>query len=260
MVDIPDEPLELSGVRNFRWPTQKGAMVLDVVPNGPLDEAGVGVADIVFDVGGTRVESAAEALDVIRNLKVGEETDVRFYHSTTAKGRMRWSRKRVKADVVSYGRMLSALFPKSIDKATGAVSYYPVSRDRTKLGRKTTMCGWVSEAGGKAIPMMYLEYFANDWLFIEQAIFVTDGPGRFPVEFDRRMERDNKGGRIWEWGSAPGGKGTDVDAAIKAISTANVTSVVLMGDTYRKEITPSREDLQLLIYAQQFATMKNMKN
>ena len=40
------------------------------------------------------------------------------------------------------------------------------------------------------------QYYANDWLFIKNATFLVDGQ---TASFAPDMERDNSGGKIWEW-------------------------------------------------------------
>ena len=42
-----------------------------------------------------------------------------------------------------------------------------------------------------------IQYYADDWLFIEYMSFTIDGtPYKF---FPSKVERDNDGGKIWEW-------------------------------------------------------------
>jgi S1-C subfamily serine protease len=57
-------------------PVSEGAAVLDVVPNGPADDAGIRVGDIIVSFDGTPVADSAALGDAIRTHSPGDEVSI----------------------------------------------------------------------------------------------------------------------------------------------------------------------------------------
>lgn len=85
-----------------------------------------------------------------------------------------------------------------------------------------------------------MQYAADDWLFINKAIFLVDGE-TFPVTGN--WERDNSGGQIWEWIDMP------VEESgiplLQLIANSKTTKLRYEGNQYRndREITNKEKDI-----------------
>ena len=47
-------------------------------------------------------------------------------------------------------------------------------------------------------PRLVIQYHADDWLFIESYEILTDN-NKYEIKLSRAADRDNDGGKIWEW-------------------------------------------------------------
>ena len=84
-----------------------------------------------------------------------------------------------------------------------------------------------------------LQYESDDWLFIRNCIFNIDGDN---IEFvPHKMERDNEGGRIWEWFDESVGRNNI--GLIRKISKAKNVKVKLVGDQYYDTRTISSKQI-----------------
>jgi serine protease Do len=57
-------------------PVDEGALVADVVPGGPADEAGIGPGDVIVEIGGRETPSSEEVRDAIVEYRPGDEAEV----------------------------------------------------------------------------------------------------------------------------------------------------------------------------------------
>ena len=79
---------------------------------------------------------------------------------------------------------------------------------------------------------LVIQYYADDWLFIEQYKFVIDGVAY--THIPKEVERDNGyGGYIWEWCDDWLSKEDEI--FIKALANAKVAKVRYEGSQYYKE-------------------------
>ena len=51
---------------------------------------------------------------------------------------------------------------------------------------------------GLVKPRLVIQYTADDWLFIESYEILTDN-NKYEIKLSRSADRDNNGGKIWEW-------------------------------------------------------------
>jgi S1-C subfamily serine protease len=87
----PSEPVAFMGVGSsdasdpevqfeFNPPVEEGAMILNVVENGPADRAGIQVGDVVVTFDGQPVTDSERLGELIRSLRPGDEVQVGVVH------------------------------------------------------------------------------------------------------------------------------------------------------------------------------------
>ena len=97
---------------------------------------------------------------------------------------------------------------------------------------------YIGKNGRDIYLRLKLQYEDDDWLFINKVQFLIDGE---VIDFaDGSFERDNDGGRIWEWGDLPVRSSTI--NILSRIADSKSTKVRYTGSQYHndREIT-SRE-------------------
>lgn len=86
-----------------------------------------------------------------------------------------------------------------------------------------------------------IQYYANDWLFINKVIIKTDKEMHI---LSPEFKRDNEGGKIWEWADIYMDK--NGIAMIQDIINSNSVNIRYEGSNYRKDITLSKKQIQAL--------------
>lgn len=88
---------------------------------------------------------------------------------------------------------------------------------------------------------LQIQYYAEDWLFIQSYDFIVDTTNFSLYTFDR-VDRDNgDGGMIWEWYDTSVGE--DVMKIIKAISKSKKVKIRFNGRQYYKDKTLTRSEI-----------------
>ena len=87
------------------------------------------------------------------------------------------------------------------DKLRGITWY---NHKRNPETRRNKWFGlYIAEVKGEYIPFIFINYFADDWLFIGKYLIGADDQV-FTVEpLYAKVERDNAGGSVWEWFQRP---------------------------------------------------------
>jgi len=89
-----------------------------------------------------------------------------------------------------------------------------------------------------------IRYAADDWLFIKKYILKIDDYTYTILPGDFNVQRDNSGGRIWEWYDKTPSK-SDIEA-IKAIINSKKTILRYEGDQYHYDRNISQQEKQSL--------------
>lgn len=92
-----------------------------------------------------------------------------------------------------------------------------------------------------------MQYFADDWLFIQKAWAKADG---ITIELPsvRKFsgwERDNSGGRVWEWSDTSLTQPSEI-GAIRQLSSAKSVTIRLEGKQYYKDVKLSEKQLKAM--------------
>lgn len=94
------------------------------------------------------------------------------------------------------------------------------------------------EDSGRVTPLhLVMRYHADEWLFIGKAWAKADGAEVIPPQKTGRLmgwERDNAGGKIWEWSDAEV-VGPTAIAAVRKLATAKDVTLRFEGKQYYKD-------------------------
>ncbi len=92
-----------------------------------------------------------------------------------------------------------------------------------------------------------MQYFADDWLFIQKAWAKADGTTiELPsVKKFSGWERDNSGGRIWEWSDTALSQPNEI-SAIRQLASAKSVTVRYEGKQYYKDVKLSEKQLKAM--------------
>ncbi len=71
MADLTPEIAERFGI-----PTERGALVTEVDPNGPATEAGVKPQDVITAVGSEEIEDSGDLLAALRDYRPGDQVEL----------------------------------------------------------------------------------------------------------------------------------------------------------------------------------------
>ncbi|MGB9729063.1 MAG: S1C family serine protease [Thermoprotei archaeon] len=63
----------------YGLPTEKGALIVNIIPRSPAYKAGLTEGDIIISVNNKQVNSIEDLQDILRAMKVGEIVDIKFY-------------------------------------------------------------------------------------------------------------------------------------------------------------------------------------
>ena len=70
--DLPEDLSDYFGVKD-----KKGALVTDVIPGDPADEAGIQIKDVIIEINGMPIDSSRSLLKTIASIHVGEIVNIK---------------------------------------------------------------------------------------------------------------------------------------------------------------------------------------
>lgn len=144
--------------------------------------------------------------------------------------------KQRKEDSITV-KKLKSLFYEKRDEFDQDGGYWVEPKDRPKyLNQNGVYCYFYMNKNGKPSNMRFrFQYYADDWLFIRTLkIKIDDG---LLVYTPQKMDRDNSGGKIWEWFDEGKSQNPISSAAIFRIANAKTVKIRLEGQQYQKDIT-----------------------
>jgi hypothetical protein len=150
------------------------------------------------------------------------------------------------------------------DKMRG-IAWYRSSSSPKHVNSNGFYLYFGKEDSGRVLPMrLVVRYYADDWLFVKNAWAKVDGVNaELPQESKRLMgwERDNAGGKIWEWSDAELSTPASI-ATARAISNAKNVTVRFEGRQYHSDRTITAQQLKAMrdvIAAYEAATGRTLK-
>jgi hypothetical protein len=128
---------------------------------------------------------------------------------------------------------------KTVDEIEGYTWYYDKTTPEFDDTNNVHLYIAVTDTGTPLLRLRF-RYTSDSWLFIEQYVFRVDDTKYTISPGFSGVNRDNKGGRVWEWYDfAP--SSDDVDM-IRAIITSDKTLLRYGGQQYHDDRTISREE------------------
>ncbi len=244
IIDVPDKPLELKGIRSFVWPTKKGAIISTVWAGGPASRAKLKTSQIIIQIGNTRITTKEQAVAAIGGLTAGETVRVVYYDPMEINGKIRWKRRGTKVKVGTYWDVVESQMATDSDKLTEIVTY---SHKDTPSGLTANLVSArISVVKNVAYPVMRIMRRGDDWLFVRSYSFLIDGKKYTLKPKHGDVSRDNSASTCWEWISELGVNGDKTDPVwtiLSAVAKSTKCTVYYHGDQYREEHELSREEI-----------------
>jgi hypothetical protein len=138
---------------------------------------------------------------------------------------------------------LKPYFNEKKDEFKGVTWIEPKSRP--KYTNMNGICTYFCvDKNGKPSNLRFLiQYYANDWLFINSYIFLIDGKTYTFSNPD--MERDNDS-KIWEWSDTAVSDNDEVYLILSAIKYAKEVKIRFNGRQYNKDKTLTQKDIKAI--------------
>lgn len=136
---------------------------------------------------------------------------------------------------------------RKVEDKVQSVTFYYDKNSPQYINTKSEMWLYIAkEQGSQPELRLKITYIAEDWLFIDRFLFKTDkGTHEINPSSAFALNRDNEGGKIWEWYDAPAGP--DELEVISAIINSKVTVMRYDGQQYYKDRTISVAEKQRLV-------------
>jgi hypothetical protein len=221
---------------DVRLPTSSGVLITHVVKHGPAHTAGLAAMDVITRINKTTVATAEEFKTAVSALDPSEDCEVTGYRAVISRsGRVSWKRGSVTTKPVKRRDLFLNAMRTKTDEVRQSVSY--THKDSAEFVNKSTemYCYVIREKDASPVLRLHLQYVADDWLFIQRFLVRVDDrtfvvtPPRFGG-----VERDNSGGKIWEWYDQVADK--DTLEMLTAVANSRKAIVRFEGDKYQKDL------------------------
>ena len=215
-------------------PIRSGMIVVRVVPGSPAERAKIKVNDIILKVRGKSFRDTKTFIEVIGGLNVGKEYSFTGYSHFQIRGKSVWKKGTVKITPVTKREVILGVLAKETDKVNDVTFYQHVNSPLHVNSRSEIYCYIVKPGEGKPYLRIKTQYVANDWLFVREISIKADDK-KFVWDMSRfnDVERDNSGGKIWEWQDKTA---TEKEIEnLKLIAKALEVTIRYKGSQYRKD-------------------------
>jgi hypothetical protein len=215
-------------------PTKLGVFVNHIEPYSPAARAKVQLTDIITHVNKKPVQNTDEFIAAVSELSIGKEYELGGYSLVQTGNKFRWKKGTVKITPVSKRDVFLNALRKTTDTVREVASYQHIDSQVYVNTRSDFYAYIVTSADVKPTLKLRIQYVANDWLFIRGYTIKAD-ESAFTIKADgiRDVERDNSGGKIWEWHDLPVGD-RELEM-IKVIIRADRVILRCEGDKYVKD-------------------------
>lgn len=195
-VDVPDEPIDFEGVRDYRWPTRKGLLVRHCNEQTEAGRQGLSLFDVIYRVNKKRVANSEDFVEAISALKPGDDAKVYFYDVRIDPDRLVWRRRGAEVPVMTYYDYLrSVMREEEVEPGGPSIITHA---NYNKEDRDTGM-GVRLFDGPMLAPVIQLRWKGSRWLFVDRVNVVINGkPHPIPVPISTRSS-DNTAYTCWEW-------------------------------------------------------------
>jgi len=225
-----------------KLPAKAGVILAEVTAHGPAHNAGLTKMDVIIRINKTPVTSVDEFKAAVKSLDPSKECELTGYRAIQSKaGKVSWKRGSVKTTPVKLRDLFLNAMRTKADEVRETVSY--THRDSTEFVNTSSefYCYVMTSKNSKPTLRLHIQYVAEDWLFVRR-FTIKAGESTFALDASDlgAVERDNDGGKIWEWYDRP------VEPKLKEmlLTVIKSSSGILRfeGDKYQKDIPISDDD------------------
>jgi hypothetical protein len=227
---------------DVRLPVKAGVLLADVTAYGPAQIAGLTKMDIITRVNKSPVTTVDEFKEAVALLDPTKECELTGYRATPSKtGKVSWKRGSVKAKPVKRRDLFLNTMRTKVDEVRDVVSY--THRDSTEFLNSASEVYCYINKGKNAKPTLrlHIQYVADDWLFVRR-FSIKAGDRTFQLDASTlgSVERDNSGGKVWEWYDRA--VDADMNEMLAAVVASNRAILRFEGDKYQKDLELSEGD------------------
>jgi len=192
------------------------------------------------------VQEAQELLQEVEAALEAERAEkeklAKLEHEAAERERARQEAERKRAQKEKQRRLAAAVqhLRKDVDKLEGVTWYHDKSNSR--FTNVNSFRVYIGERRGFHWLRLRVQYAASDWLFIDSYFISVDGTKYRPSSMD--WERDNGGGKIWEWSDTTP---SDSDLRMtRAIIASKNATIRFQGSQYYKDRVIPKQEKQAL--------------
>lgn len=227
------------------WPTERAVIVAHVAKESPADTAGLELGAVIYEVNRGRVTDHESFAEAIAQSPKGEDVIIRYYKHQHAGNRIIWRKRTAKVTPVTYAEFLASQTRVSENRAAEATIIEHLGDEETNNTNEVGLL--LVEIDGGVTPLIRVRCSNPDWLFVRSYTFLI-GDEKFEVTPQHdEIKRDNNASRCWEWCHIPADPNSHHEhwKIVTALAHGRESaSVVLHGDTYRKEHEITADELR----------------
>lgn len=214
-------------------PSRIGVLIVSVRGYSPAATAGLQPMDLINRVGRTLVRESADFGKLITAMKIGTAYQLSGYRRSVLRGKTTWKRFTAKVSPVSLRSARLSAMRKITDDISGTTTYMHRDSSLFVNSRTELLCYFTVTDKGQSVLRLRTQYVANDWLFMQKVLIKADDKA-FTIDTSRfgEVERDNSGGKIWEWHTHDLQPDSDM---LEAICSAKQVSLRYVGKQYAKD-------------------------
>lgn len=155
--------------------------------------------------------------------------------------KVKWKRKVLRIPPTTLKQYFSDNLKAENNAVNDTISWEPFDASGIVNDHTGIVARVITAKEKKPILHLVIKYVADDWLFFD-AVHVKSAMGESLLK-NLDVERDNSGGRIWEWAVVGASASNDAQKAVDALKLASNAQLTYVGKQYQKELSMPTEDL-----------------
>ena len=209
-----------------KLPTKRGMVILEIDAKGAAATE-LKPGDVIIEIAGEKVASTEQFESVVKSLTVGEAVKVVGFRQIERKNKHpRWKKGSTELTPISKREFIFSRVSKTVDEVEGFEKW---SHVRSSGLFSTGLNLEINKKDEQIVLTLRTSYSSDDWIFVDQIIFASEGKKETVEIADRKTEVS--GGRIVEWETLI------VDQKllplVDAINEGKPVTVRFVGDQYK---------------------------
>ena len=233
--------------------------MLNVAPYSPAAKAGFQLLDIIYAVDGKRVKSIEDYKKLIQPKQAGEKLKLLGYRKNTNRRiRKKWIRASVSVTLTSKAKWIDSSLASDYDNVVN--STFIKHKDSPHNVNRTEVYFYIAKPDdGKPFLRAKIQYFEDDWLFINKITFSTkDKNLKFTLNGVSQEINTQKAGWVNEFIDVPVSE--KLEKLLPTLVDDPDATVRLGGRTRIMDLDfDSEQQLRLQVLLEKFAEMKTDK-